>query len=329
MKAIVYHNYGSPEVLRYEDVEKPVPASDQVLVRVRAASVNPLDWHYVRGTPYILRMQAGLRKPKEPRLGVDFSGQIEAVGKDVTQFKPDDEVFGGRTGAFAEYVCAQVDRGIVQKPASVTFEEAASVPVAGVTALQGIRDKAKVRPGQEVLVNGAGGGVGSFAVQIAKSFGAVVTGVTSSTNVEMVKSIGADRVVDYMKEDFTEGSQRYDVIFDNSGNHSMSAYRRVMQPKGVCIMNGGGGPKAGLWVGPLTRPIKAFLYSPFVSQKFVTFLAKLKKDDLMILRGLLSEGKVKPVIDRTYGLSEVPEAISYLEGGHARGKVVITVKRDD
>ncbi len=228
MKAIVYHNYGSPDVLRLEEIEKPVPNDNQVLVKVRAASVNPLDWHYMEGTPYIVRLiDSGLLKPKVTRLGVDFAGTVEAVGKNVTQFKPGEEVFGGKTGAFAEYVCVLADRAVVLKPATITFEQAASVPIAAITALQGLRDKGKVQPGQKVLINGASGGVGTFAVQIAKSFGADVTGVCSTRNEEMVRSIGADRVIDYTKEDFTKSGQRYDLILDNVGNHSLLECRRA------------------------------------------------------------------------------------------------------
>jgi NADPH:quinone reductase-like Zn-dependent oxidoreductase len=322
MKAIVYCDYGSPDVLRLENIEKPAPADDQILVRVRAASVNPLDWHYIRGTPYVMRMEAGLRKPKVIRLGVDFAGTVEAVGRNVKQFRPGDDVFGARTGAFAEYVSVREDRAVL-KPANLTFEQAASVPVAAVTALQGLRDKGRVQPGQKVLINGASGGVGTFAVQIAKSFGAEVTGVCSTRNVAMVRSIGADHVVDYTKEDFTEGAQRYDLILDNVGNRSLLENRRVLKPKGKYIMVGG---PSGRWIDPLPRALDAFLLSRFVSQDMTMFLAELNKEDLTILRDLMQAGKVTPVIDRRYRLSEVPEAIRYLEAGHARGKVVVTVE---
>jgi NADPH:quinone reductase-like Zn-dependent oxidoreductase len=256
-------------------------------------------------------------------LGVDFAGQVEAVGRNVTQFRPSDEVFGGRDGAFAEYVCVREDRAVVLKPANLTFEQAASVPVAAVTALQGLRDKGRVQPGQKVLINGASGGVGTFAVQIAKSFGAEVTGVCSTRNVAMVRSIGADHVVDYTKEDFTEGAQRYDLILDNVGNRSLLENRRVLKPKGKYIMVGG---PSGRWIDPLPRALDAFLLSRFVSQDMTMFLAELNKEDLTILRDLMQAGKVTPVIDRRYRLSEVPEAIRYLEAGHARGKVVVTVE---
>src|SRR5450755_96007 len=273
MKAVVYTNYGSPDVLEIRDVKKPVPNDDQVLIKVRAASINPLDWHFMEGTPYIMRaIGVGLRKPKDPRLGVDMAGQVEAVGKNVTLFKPGDEVFGGRNGAFAEYVCARADRAIVLKPANMTFEQAASVPIAAITALQGLRDKGKIQPGQKVLINGASGGVGTFAVQIAKSFGADVTGVCSTKNLDLVRSLGADRVIDYTKEDFTKGEQRYDLILDNVGTQPLSGFRHVLQPKGICVMIGGGGPNDGGLIGPLGRPVKALLLSPFISQKMGMFM---------------------------------------------------------
>ncbi len=326
MKAILYHNYGSPDVLRLEEIDKPVPNDHQVLVRVRAASVNPLDWHYMRGSPYLARIIAfGLLKPEVTRLGVDYAGTVEAVGRNVTRFKPGDEVFGGRTGAFAEYVSVLEDRAIVLKPANLTFEEAASVPIAGITALQALRDKVKIQPGQKVLINGASGGVGTFAVQIAKSFGADVTGVCSTRNVGMVRSIGADQVIDYTREDFTKRDQRYDLILDNVGNHSLLEYRSVLKPKGILVTVGGGGPD-DRWFGTFfSRPIKALILSPFVSQKFEMLLAELNKEDLTVLSDLMQAGKLKPIIDRRYSLSEVPEALGYLEKGHARGKVVITV----
>jgi NADPH:quinone reductase-like Zn-dependent oxidoreductase len=321
MKAILYHNYGSPDVLKCEEIEKPAAGDDQVLIEVRAASVNPLDWHFMRGEPYFVRMMTGLRKPKIARLGVDVAGQVEAVGANVTQFKPGDEVFGSCRGAFAEYVCTS-ERALVAKPDNVTFEQAASVPVAAITALQGLRDKGRIQPGWNVLINGAAGGVGTFAVQIAKWFGADVTGVSSTRNVEMVRSIGADRVVDYAQEDFTRSGQRYDVIFDTVGNHSLLACRRVLNPKGIYVAVGG---PADRWFDPMADLIKTLALSPFVSQKLLMFMAKLSQEDLTVMRDLMAAGKVTPVIDRCYGLSEVPEAIRYLEQGHARGKVVITL----
>jgi NADPH:quinone reductase-like Zn-dependent oxidoreductase len=326
MKAIVYCEYGLPN-LKLEDVEKPTPNDDQVLVKVRAASVNPYDWHFIEGTPYIMRMMGvGLRKPKDTRLGVDFAGTVEAVGKSVTKFKPGDEVFGGKTGAFAEYVCARADRAVAVKPANLTFEQAASVNIAGITALQAVRDKGKVQPGQKVLINGSSGGVGTFAVQIAKSFGADVTGVCSTRNVDMVGSLGADHVIDYTKEDFTKSTQRYDVILDNVTNRSLLECRRVLTPKGKYVMIGGGGPNEQGLIGPLANPIKAMLLSRFVSQQMGMMMADANQKDLTILADLMQSGKVKPVIDRTYKLSGVPEAIRYLEQGHARGKVVITLE---
>ena len=327
MKAVVYTNYGSPDVLEIKDIKKPVPNDDQVLIKVRAASINPLDWHFMEGTPYIMRaIGVGLRKPKDPRLGVDYAGTVEAVGKNVTQFKPGDEVLGGKSGAFAEYVCARADRAIVLKPANITFEQAASVPIAAITALQGLRDKGKIQPGQKVLINGASGGVGTFAVQIAKSFGADVTGVCSTRNLDMVRSLGADHVIDYTKEDFTKNGRRYDLILDNVGTQPLSGFRRVLNPNGILVMIGGGGPNDGGLIGPLGRPVKALLLSPFISQKMGMLMAELNKKDLTILGDLMQSGKVTPVIDRTYPLSQIAEAIRYLEQGHARGKVVITVE---
>jgi len=326
MKAIVYCDYGLAN-LKLEDVEKPAPNDDQVLVRVRAASVNPYDWHFVEGTPKIMRlMGVGLRKPKDTRLGVDFAGTVEAVGKNVTQFKPGDDVFGGRGGAFAEYVCPRANRAVAIKPANLTFEQAASVNIAGITALQALRDKGKVQPGQKVLINGASGGVGTFAVQIAKSFGTEVTGVCSTRNVDLVRSLGADHVIDYTKEDFAKGAERYDAILDNVPNHSLSECRHVLNPKGKYVMIGGGGPNDSRWIGPFGRVIQTLLVSPFVGQEMGMMMADTSQKDLTILADMMQSGKVKPVIDRTYKLSEVPEAIAYLEQGHARGKVIITVE---
>ena len=321
MKAAVCSRYGPPDVVQITDVEKPVPKDNEVLIEVRAASVNPFDWHLMRGTPYIVRIMAGLLKPKDKRLGVDVAGQVEAVGRNVTQFKPGDEVFGACRGAFAEYACTS-ESALVMKPDNVTFEQAASAPVAAFTALQGLRDKGQIQPGQKVLINGAAGGVGTFAVQIAKWFGADVTGVCSTRNADMVRSIGADRVIDYTQEDFTKSGQRYDLFFDCVGNHSLLACRRVLNPKGIYIVVGG---PDGRWLGPLARMIKTLVLSRFVSQNLVMFLARRSKEDLTIMHELMKAGKVTPVIDKRYKLSEVPEAIRYLEEGHARGKVVITL----
>jgi NADPH:quinone reductase-like Zn-dependent oxidoreductase len=325
MKAISYDRYGSPDVLKYGETTKPAPADDEVLIKIRAAAVNPYDWHFMRGEPYAVRIAAGgLRKPKDSRLGADVAGEIEVVGRNATQFKPGDAVFGMCKGAFAEYACASESK-LVMKPDNVTFEQAASVPIAAFTALQGLRDKGKLQPGQQVLINGAAGGVGTFAVQIAKSFGAEVTGVCSTRNVEMVRSIGADHVIDYTQEDFTKSARRYDVILDCVGNHSFSECRRVLNARGSYVVAGGSSDN---WmIGPLARALKALVLSWFVSQKQFMVLAKPSKEDLTIMGELMATGKVTPVIDRSYSLREVPDAIRYLEAGHARGKVVITVDR--
>jgi len=323
MKAIVYRCYGSSDVLKFEDIEKPAAADSEVLVKVHAASVNPLDWHYMRGSPYIMRIGSGLGAPKDTRMGVDFAGTVEAVGRNVKRFKPGDEVFGGKSGAFAEYVTIREDRALVLKPDNMTFEQVASSPVAAITALQALRDKGQIKPGQKVLINGASGGVGTFAVQIAKSFGAEVTGVCSTRNVEMVRSIGADHVFDYTQEDYTRSGQRYDLIIDMVGNHSLSKNREVLTPEGNFVIVGG---SKGNWIGPLMGPIKALMLSPFVGQKFVVLLAKLNKEDLIILGDLMQAGKVKPVIDRRYRLSEVPAALRYSEEGHARGKIAVDME---
>src|SRR6266516_3017521 len=326
MRAIVYCDYGLAN-LKLEDVEKPVPNDDQVLVKVRAASVNPYDWHFIEGTPYLMRaMGVGLRKPKDTRLGVDFAGTVEAVGKNVTQFKPGDEVFGGRGGAFAEYVCPRANRAVALKPANLTFEQAASVNIAVITALQALRDKGKVQPGQKVLINGASGGVGTFAVQIAKSLGADVTGVCSTRNVDLVRSLGADRVIDYTKEDFAKGAERYDVILDNVGNHSLSECRGVLTPNGKYVLIGGGGANEQGFLGGLVKALWAMVFSKFFNQQMGMMMADANGKDLTILADMMESGKLKPVIDRTYkSLAEIPDAIRYLEQGHARGKVVITV----
>jgi len=331
MKAAVYTRYGPPEAIEIKDVEMPVPKDGEVLIEVRAASLNPLDEGMVKGAGRIVN---GLRKPKITRLGVDVAGLVVALGRNVTQFKTGDEVFGVcirdpqdsalrvwiPQGAFAEYACAP-ESALVMKPSNVTFEQAASAPVAAFTALQGLRDKGHIQPGQKVLINGAAGGVGTFAVQIAKSFGAEVTGVCSAKNVDMVRSIGADRVLDYTQEDFTKRGQRYDLIFDCVGNHSLSACRRVLNPSGRLIMVGDrSGRKV---IGLLVRLITAFVLSRFVRQKFVTFLARPNQTDLIVMHELLKAGKMTAVIDRRYKLSEVAEAIRYLEKKHARGKVVI------
>jgi NADPH:quinone reductase-like Zn-dependent oxidoreductase len=323
MKAFVYCEYGLAN-LKLKDIEKPAPADNEVLVRVHASSVNPADGIYRGGA----RIVTGLRKPKITRLGTDFAGTIEAAGKNVTTFKPGDEVFGGKTGAFAEYVCVRADRAIALKPPNVTFAQAASVPIAAITALQGLRDKGTLQQGQKVLINGASGGVGTFAVQIAKSFGTEVTGVCSTRNLDLVRSLGADHVVDYTKEDFTNTGQRYDLIFDLVSNHSFSERRRILNPNGICLMIGvgGAGASGSQITGALAGALNAYVRSRFLSQKFNTFMAALTHQDLTVLSDLMQSGKVTPVIDRTYKLSETPDALRYLETGHARGKVVISVE---
>jgi len=327
MKAVRYHRYGGPDVLELQEVAMPAAGDGELLVRVRAASVNPLDWHFMRGAPYLVRMMAGLSRPKPSasRLGADMAGSVEAVGQNVTGFQPGDEVFGGleERGTLAEYISVRADAVVLQKPAGLTFEQAAAVPVAAFTALQALRDKGRVQPGQKVLVNGASGGVGTFAVQIAKALGAEVTGVCSTGNVGMVASIGADQVVDYTREDFTRAERRYDLLIDIAGSRSLAETRRVLVPKGVLVVVGG--PNKGRWIGPFGRTIRMLLQSPAVSQRMVSFLAHQNRDDLAVLRELLDAGKVTPVIDRAYRLNQVAEAVRYLETGHARGKVVITV----
>ena len=325
MKAIVYEKYGSPDVLQLQEIDKPVVNDDDILVRVRAVGANPYDWHFMRGKPYMMRLISGLFKPKSYSMGIDLAGQVEAVGKNVTRFRPGDEVFGElpmMRSSFAEYVCVSED-SVELKPANLTFEQAAAVPMAGFTALQGLRDKGQIQPGHKVLINGASGGVGTFAVQIAKSFGAEVTGVCSTRNVDIVRSIGADQVIDYTQDDFTQSGQRYDLMFDNVGNRSLSDCRRVLSPRGVYVTVGA--PVGGDWIGPQIWLFKVLLASLVGSRKMVSFLAKPNKEDLLVLKELLEAGKVTPVIDRHYKLSEVPEAIRYLEEGHAQGKVVITV----
>jgi NADPH:quinone reductase-like Zn-dependent oxidoreductase len=323
MKAIVYRCYGTPEVLKLEEIAKPAAADDRVLVKVHAASVNPLDWHYMQGKPYVMRAGVGVGKPDSILMGADFAGTIESVGKNVTRFKPGDEVFGDRDGAFGEYVSVRENGAIATKPSNMTMEQAAAVPVAGLTALQALRDKGKVQAGQKVLINGASGGVGTFAVQIAKTYGADVTGVCSTRNMEMVKSIGADHIIDYTKEDFTQGSVRYDLIIDNVGNHTLSELRHVLTPNGALVSVGG--PSENPWLGPLATSIDAYFLAPFVSQKLIFMLAQANKDDLNVLSDLMQAGKLTPVIDRRYPLAETAQAIGYLEQGHAKGKVIIAV----
>ena len=319
MKAIVNDRYGSPDVLELREIDKPEVTDDGVLVRVRATSVNAYDWHIMRGLPYLVRTSEGLRKPKTHALGVDVAGVVEAAGRNVTHLKPGDEVFGSRSGAFAEYVSG---RTMVPMPAGLTFQQAAAIPTAGQTALQGLRDKGALQPGQRVLINGAGGGVGTFAVQIAKAFGADVTGVTSTRNLDMVRSIGADQVIDYTREDFTRSGQHYDLILDAGGNRSLATVRRALTPEGTLVLVA---PGPGQWVGPIARMLGAVVTSRFGSQKVRPFVATPNRDDLLALKELIEDGKVTPVIDRTYPFNEIPAAIRYLEEGHVQGKVVITV----
>ena len=324
MKAILYTKYGSPDVLQFKEVEKPAPKDGQILVKIYAASANPLDWHLMRASPFLARLGGGLRKPKDPRLGVDFAGRVESVGNNVIQFQPGDEVFGVATGAFAEYACAD-ENEVAMKPANLSFEQAAAIPVAATTALQGLRDTGHIHSGQKVLVNGASGGVGSFAVQIAKSCGAEVTGVCSTRNLEMVRSIGADHAIDYTQEDFTRNGQYYDLIYDAVGNRSVSAYRRALNPMGTCVIAG---------FSNLPRLFQHMIVGPLrskIGDKRVGLMgmAKINQKDLLYLKELVEAGKIVPVIDRRYPLGEVPEAIRYLETKHARGKVVIVVDQNE
>ena len=322
MRAIVREKYGSPDVLELKDIDRPVVDDDSILVRVRAASINAYDWHMMRGSPYLVRMLAGLRKPKSSAMGMDVSGQVEAVGKNVTQFRPGDEVFGSRAGSLAEYVRGTAKSFLAPKPKGLTFEQAAAVPMAATTALQGLRDKGQIKSGQRVLINGASGGVGTFAVQIAKAFGAHVTAVCSARNVDMARSLGADEVIDYTREDFTRRGQRYDLILDVAASGSLSSRTRVLEPSGTLVGVGAGDGRMTSIVAGL---LEAAVRSRFGSQKMPFFLAKNSKEDLVVLTELIEAGKVRPVIDRTYPLSETAEAIRYLETGHARAKVVITV----
>ena len=315
MKAILFTEYGSPDVLQFKDVEKPVPGDNEVLIKVYAASANPLDWHSMRGAPFLARVEFGLQRPRDPRLGADVAGRVEAVGKNVTQFQIGDEVFGDIfKGSFAEYACTS-EKLLAAKPANSSYEAAAAVPVAALTALQGLRDKGQIRSGQKVLINGASGGVGTFAVQIAKSYGTEVTGVCSTRNLDLVRSIGADHVIDYTKEDFTNNGQRYDLIFDTIGNLSVSGCQRALSPNGICSIAG------------FTTMFHLFQVMLFGGKKVgMMETAKADKKDLLFIKELLETGKVVPVIDRTYKLNETAEAIRYLETSRARGKVVITVE---
>ena len=323
MKAIIQDRYGSPDVLQLKEIDKPAIGDEEILLQVRAAGIDQGVWHLMAGLPYLIRIAGfGLRAPKNPVRGLDVAGRVEAVGENVTEFQPGDEVFGTCNGSFAEYAAARADR-LVPKPANLTFEQAAAVPISGYAALQAVRDQGKVRPAQRVLIIGAGGGVGTFAVQLAKAFGAEVTGVASTAKTELVRSIGADHVIDYTREDFADGSNRYDVILDIAGNRSLSHLRRALAPEGTLVIVGGEG--GGKWLGGIDRQLRAHVLSPFVRQKLGTWISKERKEDLDALRELLEAGKVTPVVDRTFPLSEVPAAIRYLRDGRARGKVVITV----
>ncbi len=322
MKAIVQDTYGSPDVLKLREIDKPKVGDDEALVRVHAAGVDRGVWHLMTGLPYLTRLAFGLRAPKTPVPGMDLAGVVEAVGKSVSRVEPGDEVSGVGKGTFAEYALAREDK-LAPKPANLTFEQAAVVAISGLTALQGLRDHGRIEPGQEVLIVGASGGVGTFAVQIAKAFGGRVTGVCGAAKVEMVRSIGAYHVIDYTREDFAEGDPRYDLILDIGGNSSLSRLRRALAPKGTLVIVGGEG--GGRWLGGTDRQLRAMMLSPFVGQKLLAFVSPENHEDMMALKELIESGKVMPVIDRTYPLAEVPEAIRYLEEGHARGKVVVTM----
>ena len=323
IKAYRYHCYGSPEVLALTTVARPVPADSEVLVKVQAASVNPLDWHFMRGKPYVMRLSSGIGAPKDQRIGADFAGTVEAVGSTVTQFKVGGRVFGVADGTFAEYVTVGERRAIALMPDSATFEQASAVGIAATTALQAVRDKGQVKSGHHVLVNGASGGVGTFVVQIAKSYGAHVTGVASTRNVALVTALGADSVIDYTTDNFTTGSQRYDVIIDMVGNHDLRAVEHVLARTGNAVIVGG--PNANRWLGPLTRTLGAILRSPFVRPTFTTLLASANQSDLGVLRDMMQGGKLKSVIDRRFPFQELPAAVEYLETGRARGKVIVSV----
>lgn len=324
MEAIRYGCFGGPEVLELVRVEKPVPGDDEILVRIEAASVNPLDWHYMRGTPYIMRlMGAGIGAPADTRLGADYAGTVIAAGTGVTRFQVGDRVFGRGGGTFAQYLVTAEDAAVAAIPGNANADLFAAVPIAGLTALQALVDKGGLQAGQKVLINGASGGVGTFAVQIAKAMGAEVHGVCSTRNVERVTSLGADRVFDYKKEDYTESGETYDLIIDNVGNHSLMANRKVMADDATLVMVGG---EKGDWLGPLMRPISAVFLNPFVDQNFAMLMARLKQEDLATLAGMIAQGQVQPVIDRHFSLAEVPDAIRYSESGRARGKIIIDVE---
>lgn len=323
MQGAVQCEYGGPDDIDIATLVKPVPQPDEVLIKVQAASVNPLDWHYLRGIPYVFRLSAGLRKPSDVMVGVDYSGTVEAVGEHVSRFSPGDEVFGGKSGAFSQYLVVKSDHAMARKPSNSTHSWAAAMPIAAITALQAIRDIAKLQSGQKVLINGASGGVGTFAIQLAKNIGVEVTAVSSGRNRELVLSLGADHHIDYTREDFAKSGKLYDAVIDLVGNRSLSDIRNVLTESGICILLGGGSPEDGHWIGPLLTPIKAMLYSPFVSQTFVTMLAHSNGNDLEILAAVMESGQLKSVIDREYSLAQTAEALHYIETGRARGKVII------
>ncbi len=322
MQALVHDRYGPPDVLELREVDIPRPEDGGVLIRVHAASVNPYDWHLLTGTPLVARVLTGMRRPKSRIRGRDVAGRIEAVAPNVTRFQPGDDVFGVCEGSFAEYALASQD-AIAHMPASLSHARAACLPVAGVSALQALRDKGRLQPGQTVLINGAAGGVGTFAVQIAAAMGAHVTGVCSTRNVELVHSLGAERVVDYSREDFTAGDQRYDLIIDNVSNHGFRALRRAMKPSGRCLIVGG--RKHNRLLGPIGPMLRSMLFTKFVSQAFTPFIAAMKPDDLLALCTMVESGAITPVIDRRYSLAEVPAALREIGGGHARGKLAVVI----
>jgi NADPH:quinone reductase-like Zn-dependent oxidoreductase len=323
MKAVVHYCYGSPDVLEVVDVEMPMAGPREILVKVEAASVNPLDWHFMRGSPYIMRLLTGFGAPGDPRFGRDFAGTVHAIGQEVTEFEVGDRVYGGANGAFAQYLTRGATGSVAKIPDNVSSIQAASMPVAGITALQALRDKGQLQAGQKVLINGASGGVGTFAVQIAKSMGAEVTGVCSTRNLEMVKSIGADHVIDYKQESYPDSGQQYDLIIDNVGNHSLSANRRALKPEGRLVIIGGA---KGDWIGPLAGPISALALQPFSEQKLISFTAQMNADDLSTLAGMMSDGQITAVIERSYSLDETAAAIRKSEEGHVRGKLVLTIE---
>jgi NADPH:quinone reductase-like Zn-dependent oxidoreductase len=322
VSAVQHHCYGAPEVLTLERVAKPVPADDELLIRVHSASVNPLDWHYLRGSPYLMRLMSGIGAPRETRLGVDMAGTVAAVGSAVTRFKPGDRVFGGWTGSFGEYLVIPESRNVTRIPDNVSFAQAAAVPIAGATALQALHEKGGLQPGDKVLVNGASGGVGTIAVQLAKAHGAEVHGVCSTRNIALVSSLGADKVYDYTRENYTESDERYDLVIDNVGNHSPAANRKMLKADGRLVLVGG---SSGNWIGPLAGPVQMAMLSPFVEQELITLFAVLRGEDMATLASHLSQGTLKPVIDRHYPLRQIRDAIAYSETGRARGKIIVDI----